>query len=137
MYLKHGIFRVLTKGSTLGKVKHLLVFLAILSCMVLAACSASPTPVAGETSTRPADGMAMVYVPAGEFLMGSPDGEGRNDEQPQHTVDLDAFWIDRYEVTNDQYGNAWRLARAMRPQAAFGESLPTAMPGRETTRWCA
>jgi len=45
----------------------------------------------------------MVYVPAGEFLMGSPDGEGMPDEHPQHTVYLDAFWIDRYEVTNDQY----------------------------------
>ena len=92
-----------SRNTEVGKVKHLLVFLAILSCMVLAACSASPTPVAGETSTRPADGMAMVYVPAGEFLMGSPDGEGMPDEHPQHTVYLDAFWIDRYEVTNDQY----------------------------------
>ena len=35
--------------------------------------------------------------------MGSPDGEGEDEEHPQHTVSLDAFWIDRYEVTNDQY----------------------------------
>jgi formylglycine-generating enzyme required for sulfatase activity len=59
----------------------------------------------------------MVYVPAGEFLMGSTAGdidallaqcsdckrESFAEEQPQHTVFLDAFWIDRTEVTNAQY----------------------------------
>jgi formylglycine-generating enzyme required for sulfatase activity/predicted Ser/Thr protein kinase len=43
----------------------------------------------------------MVYVPAGEFTMGSDDGG--SDEQPVHTVYLDAFYIDRTEVTNAQY----------------------------------
>jgi formylglycine-generating enzyme required for sulfatase activity len=49
--------------------------------------------------------MEMVYVPAGEFQMGAPDtdGEASDDERPQHTVHLDGFWIDRYEVTNAQY----------------------------------
>lgn len=45
----------------------------------------------------------MVYVPAGEFVMGSPDSAGDSDEHPRHTVFLDGFWIDKYEVTNDQY----------------------------------
>lgn len=47
----------------------------------------------------------MIYVPAGEFLMGSPDRDSHalNLEKPQHWVYLDAFWIDRTEVTNDQY----------------------------------
>ena len=47
----------------------------------------------------------MVYVPAGEFLMGSTDAdtEAFDDEKPQHKVYLDAFWIDRTEVTNAQY----------------------------------
>ena len=57
----------------------------------------------GERWTRPTDGADMAYVPAGEFVMGSPDGEGHADEHPQHGVHLDAFWIDRYEVSNDQY----------------------------------
>ena len=47
--------------------------------------------------------MELVYVPAGEFLMGSPDGEGEDDEHPQHTVYLDAFWIDETEVTNAMF----------------------------------
>jgi formylglycine-generating enzyme required for sulfatase activity len=44
--------------------------------------------------------MVMVYVPAGEFEMGSIDWR---DEQPIHTVALDSFWLDRTEVTNGQY----------------------------------
>lgn len=43
----------------------------------------------------------MVYIPAGEFIMGS--GEGEDNEAPVHTVYLDAFYIDKYEVTNAQF----------------------------------
>lgn len=43
----------------------------------------------------------MVLVPAGEFIMGSDNR--LPDEGPQHKVDLDAFYIDKYEVTNLQY----------------------------------
>jgi len=51
------------------------------------------------------DGMIQVYVPAGEFLMGSADSDSlaSSDEKPQHTVYLDAFWIDKTEVTNAMY----------------------------------
>lgn len=49
----------------------------------------------------------MVFVPAGEFQRGSDDGP--SDEQPARAVYLADFWIDRHEVTNEQYGNflAW------------------------------
>jgi formylglycine-generating enzyme required for sulfatase activity len=53
--------------------------------------------------TNPRDGALYVPVPAGEFLMGSPEGVGQADEHPQHTVYLDAFWIMQTEVTNAQY----------------------------------
>jgi len=49
------------------------------------------------------DSAEMILIPAGEFIMGSPEGEGDDDEHPQHTVFLDAFYIDKYEVTNAQY----------------------------------
>jgi serine/threonine-protein kinase len=47
----------------------------------------------------------MVYVPAGKFRMGSTHAELQafNTERPQHEVDLDAFWIDKLEVTNAMY----------------------------------
>ena len=49
------------------------------------------------------DGLEMVLIPAGEFLMGSPNGEGTVAEHPQHAVYLDKFYIDKYEVTVAQY----------------------------------
>jgi formylglycine-generating enzyme required for sulfatase activity len=52
---------------------------------------------------NPRDGADMVLVPAGEFLMGSPEGEGDNDEHPRYKVWLDAYYIYKYEVTNGQF----------------------------------
>lgn len=43
----------------------------------------------------------MVLIPAGNFLMGS--NSGGSDEKPVHTVYVDAFYMDKYEVTNAQY----------------------------------
>jgi len=91
--------------------------------------ASAPSPVSpghlGDTWTRPADGVVMVYVPAGEFSMGlSKEGlvyllqvlaeldpefsqakwiDHLGEEQPAHLVSLDGFWIDRTEVTNAQY----------------------------------
>ena len=52
---------------------------------------------------NPADNASYIYVPAGEFLMGSADGQGESNEHPQHTVHLDGYWIMQTEVTNAQY----------------------------------
>lgn len=62
-----------------------------------------PTPTLGIGSTMISekDGMVMVYVPAGEFTMGSKDGEVN--EQPVRQVSLGAYWIDQTEVTNVMY----------------------------------
>ena len=75
----------------------------------------------GATWTRPSDGMMMVCVPGGTFEMGSTDDEidtmlkicndargdcqraWFEDEQPVHAVVVDGFWMDRTEVTNQQY----------------------------------
>jgi formylglycine-generating enzyme required for sulfatase activity len=45
----------------------------------------------------------MVLIPAGEFSMGDHFNEGIIDEKPVHTVYLDAFYMDKYKVTNAQY----------------------------------
>ena len=68
--------------------------------------AATPIPTATAYDKVPpqisqVDGMPMVYVPAGDFSMGSASGE--QDEKPLHTVYLDAYWIDQTEVTNAQY----------------------------------
>lgn len=49
------------------------------------------------------DGATMVLIPAGSFEMGDHFEEGEDDELPVHKVDLDAFYMDRYEVTIEQY----------------------------------
>lgn len=59
-----------------------------------------------------ARGVPMAYIPAGVFLMGSD--RGSLDEYPIHPVELDAFYIDRYEVTNDLY-RACVEAKACQP----------------------
>jgi serine/threonine protein kinase/formylglycine-generating enzyme required for sulfatase activity/SH3-like domain-containing protein len=80
------------------------------------------TPVIANADWTPVeqefDGVTMVLVPVGCFMMGSTDeqidyaielGGERDwfrDEQPAHEQCFDEpFWIDRYEVTNEQYGS--------------------------------
>jgi len=75
-------------------------------------------PGIGSTMLSAKDGMTLVYVPAGEFQMGSDADDALaecqkfrddcrrdwfTDEEPIHTVDLDAYWIDQTEVTNAMY----------------------------------
>ncbi len=59
----------------------------------------------GQQWVSPIDGMILMCVPAGEFLMGASeaDTQAQSDEKPQHRVYLDAFWIDRTEVTNANF----------------------------------
>ncbi len=64
----------------------------------------SPTPVP-TLIVAAQDAMELVYVPAGSFRLGSADDdpEAQPDEKPQQTVHLDAFWIDRTEVSVAQF----------------------------------
>ena len=67
-----------------------------------------PTTAPSPAPARPAGGAPadMVFVPAGEFGMGcneKVDNQCRADEKPYHKVYLNAFYIDKYEVTNDAY----------------------------------
>ncbi len=48
-----------------------------------------------------ADTNTMVWIPPGTFAMGSE--EGQTDEKPVHSVTLDGFWMDKTEVTNEQF----------------------------------
>jgi len=60
-----------------------------------------PTATSSLTEITDSKGVQMVLVPAGEFVMGNNNGD--SDEQPVHTAYLDAFYIDKYEVTNGLY----------------------------------
>ena len=75
-----------------------------LVCVSISACaSTEESPTTGHTTeiVSEIDGATMVLIPAGTFQMGSTIGD--SDEQPVHTVTLDAFYMDQYEVTNARY----------------------------------
>ncbi len=67
----------------------------------------------GDIKTRESDGMVMVYVPAGEFQMGSTD---QDNEQPVHMVYLNAYWIDQTEVTNGMYAKCVAAGECTKPR---------------------
>ena len=60
-------------------------------------------PQGHEEYWRAKDGALVVRVPAGDFLMGSPEGEGEPRERPQRGVRVPEFLIDKTEVTWRQY----------------------------------
>ncbi len=53
-----------------------------------------------EVFTNSKDGSELIMIPAGEFLMGSNDYDN---EKPSHRVYLNAYYIGKYEVTNEQF----------------------------------
>lgn len=57
---------------------------------------------------------ATIYIPAGEFLMGTDRSRSDDYNRPQHKVDLPAYRIDKYPVTNAQYAQ-FVAATAHRP----------------------
>ena len=63
----------------------------------------------------------MIMIPAGPFLRGSPQGLGRLDESPQSEIYLDAFFIDKYEVTNHQYSEFLVSTEHKQPFNVYGE----------------
>ncbi|MGE3976368.1 MAG: SUMF1/EgtB/PvdO family nonheme iron enzyme [Nitrospira sp.] len=61
------------------------------------------------------DGAPMVFIPAGKFWMGSPDGEGDKDEHPRHQVTLDGFYMDKFEVIVARYAEFVRAKNRSKP----------------------
>jgi len=74
-------------------------------------------PQGYEEYWRSSDGALVVRIPAGDFLMGSPEGRGNPNERPQHKVHVSEYLIDKTEVT-------WRQMRKF--HEATGQPLPKA-----------
>ncbi len=86
----------------IGLCSNLLLFIAMTGCgtgrvIERSLDDSTQAPIAG---IAPA---GMVLIPAGTFQMGSYDMSSGNDEQPVHTVYVDAFYMDETEVTNAQF----------------------------------
>ncbi|MFQ5715575.1 MAG: formylglycine-generating enzyme family protein [Nitrospinales bacterium] len=72
----------------------------------------------------------MILIPAGEFEMG---GKGKHDGKPVHTVYVDAFYIDKYEVTQKEY----QEATGENPSEFKGEKRPVEkVTWEEAKRYC-
>jgi serine/threonine protein kinase len=101
----------------------------------------TPTPIAtstpalgiGSTWTSPADGMTMLYVPAGAFTMGDTAEQALADcqkyrsdcqlswftnEEPPHPVTLESYWIDQTEVTNAMYAKCVDAGKCTPPSSS-------------------
>ncbi|MBN2590029.1 MAG: SUMF1/EgtB/PvdO family nonheme iron enzyme [Sedimentisphaerales bacterium] len=68
-------------------------------------------------------GMELIYIPSGEFMMGSPSSEEKrkSDEGPQHRVTISkGFWMGVYEVTQAEY----EAVMGSNPSYFKGDNLP-------------
>ncbi len=83
---------------------------------VLAAAVSRLTRRTGTTRVWPQDGKGMVWIEARRLHIGGSPGDlgASSNEHPEHEVTLDGFWIDRTEVTNDEYRSCVQ-ARACTP----------------------
>ncbi|WP_414621787.1 SUMF1/EgtB/PvdO family nonheme iron enzyme [Calothrix sp. CCY 0018] len=85
----------------------------------------------------------MVYIPAGKFMMGSPEGEGYDDEKPQHEVTVPEFFMGKYPVTQAQ----WEVVAALpgikrnleaKPSNFKGSNLPVeSVSWHDAVEFCA
>ncbi len=76
-----------------------------------------PTEASLPTEIKDSKNVTMVLIPAGEFTMGS-DVTGNAESKPAHTIYLDAFFIDKYEVTNEMYDACAFAVECRRPKQA-------------------
>lgn len=80
---------------------------ALLDDATLPTLRPEPTSQLPQTAVRADDAMPMLLVPAGTFAMGSAEDDfiAGPDELPQHSVTLDAFYIDQFEVNVAQFAS--------------------------------
>ncbi len=79
---------------------HRLVYLGLLTAASFALTYLAVTLWRQVPMDKPA---GMVWVPGGEFLMGTDGDLGWPEEKPAHRVRVDGFWMDETEVTNEQF----------------------------------
>jgi formylglycine-generating enzyme required for sulfatase activity len=112
--------------------------------------------LAGVILVITSDKKEMVLVPGGKFIMGNTEAEikkaleltkirypnlkeeeaGFTLESPEHEVYVDAFYIDRYEVTVGEY-NEYLKQKGDKPEKASGDNLPvTGVTWEEADAYC-
>ncbi|MEP0790183.1 MULTISPECIES: SUMF1/EgtB/PvdO family nonheme iron enzyme [Cyanophyceae] len=88
--------------------------------------------------------LKMVYIPGGEFSMGSPETEGRrySNERPQRSVTIKPFLISKYPITQAQWREVAALSEVgqelkLRPSRSGGKSHPvTQVSWHDAVEFC-
>jgi len=100
-----------------------------------------PVVVEGDGIHGPRD---MVWVPGGEFLMGSDHRLAQANERPAHKVRVHPFWMDKTHVTNAQFaafvnatGYVTTAERALVPGAMVFVGSEQPVPLDDWSRWWA
>ena len=104
----------------------------MIAAIGVTACAVTSSPViAAPPAAASKETVSMVTIPAGEFLMGNPEGKGRADEWPQRSVYLEAFAIDQVEVTNERYMAFVTTTGHRNPPNPYGTGLLLSANGIE------
>jgi len=101
------------------------IYILSISGIVYALKAPTPPPTfsIGSVEVSEKDGMKLLFVPAGEFTMGSENGD--DNEKPVHVVSLDAFWIDQTEITNCMYALCVNDGKCVVPGSKESITRPT------------
>ncbi len=91
------------------KGRGIFVLSIVAAAFFIAGCGNAPSDGDGGKAVKKAAG-SMVAVPAGEFIYGGKEGE---------KITLDAFSIDKYEVTNGQFKEFVKATKRKEPRGWF------------------
>jgi len=98
--------------------KYLIMLVLGTSALLLSFACSKPPQVGQEYKLKDTKGGVMLYVPQGKFWMGCSkdnDSECNPDETPYREVNLKDFYIDKYEVTVNQYDECVQAGKCAPP----------------------
>lgn len=91
-----------------------------------------------ESTALPSVGIEWASIPAGSFMMGSPDGVGNDNEHPQHKVELSAFEMSKYLITREQWNAFVKATGHSGSNRLYSENLniPATVRWLEAAAFC-
>ncbi|MGD9851773.1 MAG: formylglycine-generating enzyme family protein [Nitrospirales bacterium] len=93
----------------------------IVSVTLITLMAWAPPLSASSEPVMEKDPVDMIVIPASSFVRGSAEGEGRLDEQPRRKIFLNAFAIDKYEVSNARYFAFLKETLHKAPMNVYGD----------------
>jgi sulfatase modifying factor 1 len=104
---------------------------SFMGLLITAVYLIGPIPALAAPAPTELDSVPMVTIPEGPFLMGTVSPQGRADEWPQRTVQIDAFAIDQVEVTNERYMTFVAMTGHRNPPNPYGDGPLVSAKGIE------